>query len=1645
MNQYKPLLINVKNYPLNFVDNVIPEFKTIIYNTVTNFFPNLNKEDTNIISILTTFIIDIISMRNGFNNNIIYIRQWTQNKCRDIKGVILLLLPFIDDNMNKNLFNKLSDLNQLLYAYPEKHVPKSINMLKREDILSTHFQFGPMGIGLLTDTSENYLLDLYENDEKTIYKIIFHNFLGLLQTLEIMNGKYYINWINIVPLNLDNYKQSYIYMKTKERLNNISIESIHNNITDYYGLWFGDIYNVLRIKYYEDAKKIKWLIFPYENNNKGYYLIQILNKIFDYNSTLLDEFKSNVKLINLKDNKLELEAMKYFLIYLVNNYKGNFNNDIYKKFKLESLSLNEEDKYDDFNKKDIITINDINSDDIIECFNYIKINRPEYIYNYLQDSINLLKKSVYGRFLIVDNMITDYYYYKNTKLNLKNIYNIAKSLSHTTDWVLLDRNYISLHYKYKKEFFNRIYNDITWLNINNNIKRQFMFSNIPNNIVTDILNDFRENYIDLVFEELVVCGILNKFEPYLEITDRSLLPSNFEPRKEMIKKLLADKFRTNKNDYNKSYYYLTGNMFSDLEKIKVERKVPLPNNVYEELTYFDLIAKKQEWPTFYAMDHISQISFFQHYIFHQILYVTGATGQGKSTQVPKLLTYAIKAIDYKFDGKIICTQPRITPTVDNATRIAEELGVPIEELSNNSRIKIKTTNNYVQYKYQDDESTSNKSGEGFLRIVTDGTLFEELLSNPTLKVTPKNNDNIYDIVIVDEAHEHNINMDLIITLSKQACYFNNMVRLIIVSATMDDDEPIYRRYFNTINDKLLFPIKFPIKIANKDWLPDPMYMDRRYHISPPGETTQYNVTEIYLNNNPDTSEIAQEEGYKCIIDICNKSIVGEILFFANGMGEILKAVEYLNLILPEGNIALPFFSELNENYKNIVTKIDTMIGRIRNKRTNIHTEWGSTFIEDMSVPLGTYRRAIIIATNVAEASITINSLKYVVDNGYSKVNKYKPKVNISSLEIEEISEASRIQRKGRVGRVGDGIVYYMYMKNARRDIKPKYKITQENTTPIVLKLIYSKNLDDINIEDKLNLKKLIVSNEINPNLYSFMENISNNIINKETYTFKSGLYTLYTNNYIINNTPLSIYYYNGMPNKTSKDFIVFDSGQIMENILDRKGQYYLINPFESFIDRNIMNNIIAYRKNIMLKEVFEGDYIYILSYLFDKNLLVDINANKLFNNSYDILTEPRNFVITELVDKYKSLSQKFNTTIPETITLIASSAMGCFNEIVSLIIFIRMISPPNRDNLTTIIRSDIKWYQYKEKFNNSDIKSDIIFIHNIISSLKTYFNNLLVFNIMKPEFDNMFKPYINIMVERYKKLRKEKKGPTVDFDSSLWNKLLNLEKNGSLDDNMEVFRKDNYTLKIVMDNIMKNRDKIKQWCDVNYLNDTFIINYIVNFAKYYLGKNINENNDVIIWSKLFRSNFNKYLTTNTIDEKIIRSFLYGYPSQYTFSTNNKNKFVTYMNRSIFPVKFAEPFFKNPNYEIVPETVTNLSNELTFYLTYDEVKNPNIIGGDNVNNTLNVRLLSQIQPEWLIPALPLFMNPLCGHDVVKITGLYDNMSTIEYHNSSGVDRFKSAIVNAWDQDYILWDSEYTPILQYFYKRINKSISKYMKKY
>jgi hypothetical protein len=1501
-----------------------------------------------------------------------------------------------------------------------------------------------------------------------------------------MNGKYYVNWINYAPLNLENYYDSKIFQATNNKLNEIEITNTRPNLpnlnrfleleknmmTYYSGIWIGNFYNIIRINYFENAKKIKWLFFPYEiNQSKHFYLIQVLNTILDLDKIIEsdnvnyhdmtdddkkyfnDKFKSIVTNISSNNAQmtniisLDFDILKYFLVFMTNNYSGKGNLPCYKS-RFELSNNDSEFNDEDFSQRDLLTIDRITNQEIINYLMILEENSIGHVWNYLKESMKSLINSSYGKFLIKKNKIVNTFYYepfnskfknddkyKNNvrgKINLKNIYNIAKSLSHLnlSSWETLDKNYVSLNSITRFEYFLKIFNIFNvrqWINLNSNLNRQILYPFDYNQKINDIIIAFKNSILILVFEELVSTGLINEFKPNLNITNKQLLPKDTNSKKKKIEKLLKNLFESNKENWLESYYYLTNDKFRNLEKIRIEKKNNTdPNNKYKEVEYFEYLYDK-EWPTYYAMDWISQISFFQHYIYHQVLYVTGATGQGKSTQVPKLLLYALKAIDNISNGKVACTQPRIPPTVENATRIAGELGLPIEQISNNSTFKNKTNNYWIQYKHQYDYHTNDKVLHGSLRIMTDGTLLEQLKSNPTMLKKISNgsnemfiNDNIYDILIVDESHEHGTNMDLIITLGKQACYLNNRVRLIIVSATMDDDEYIYRRYFSQINDYLLFPLKYPIEypLVNKNMLLNPNYMDRRYHISPPGETTQYRVDEFYLDYDiidKDEKAIAnkaQELAYEKILEICNKSVTGEILFFSNGINEIKKATEYLNKILPQGNVALPYFANLNQNYKQIISNINIKISQIKNKRENIHTEWDANYIEDDSVQNGIYKRAIIIATNVAEASVTIPGLAYVVDNGYSKVNLYDKEYNISKLEVQKISESSRTQRKGRVGRVGDGTVYYMYKKNARKDVKPKYKITQEDLTPTILGLLAFKNLEDIQQNDLSNYSKLIVSFDVNPNIYDGLVfsqtrqiTRNNNSINNN-YTFTSRLYDVYRENYFINRVlPDDIYFNIPDNNIMSYCFYIFNNGQLFINLIDRNGFFYLIHPFEENIKRNILNNIIQY-KNINTSIINIKEFKYLISYLFSYGLIVDYKANSLYNDQNEISSLDREWVKTELGEKVSLIISKFEETkIPDAITLLAANSMGCLTEVLEIKILLEII----QFDLTKLAFSDKKWDIFRDIYKNPKFNSDIIFLYEIIKKLKTNFFDSFTFISNQSKTKNMLLQEFDKKLNEFKKLHNKNKEIPRLFDGELWNKLKNIRNNGELQSKYkDIFKTDKSIVKL----IYQDKKEILKWADSNYLNSTTINDFIKKLVNLYSSKIIFEDNNLFDLTNKFNTNFMKVLTTGTLEEKIIRSFIYGRPNQLTYSLNKSGPPNSIINFLIIPVKFKQ-------------TLAELSNELVFYLKYDK---------QDDNPEIEASILSKVDFDWLIPANPLLINPSMVPDIINI-----NNSKLFFPNSEYIYRIKKMMINNWNKNKILWYSEDMPIMKNFYNKISKLFS------
>jgi len=1619
--QFNIMLDYFKRETYSFLND---NLKLSIKTSIQTLFPNINNDDFQILYLFTENLIEKISQYMYFKNEENYYLQWKQNNFRDIKGTILILLPYIDDKNTKDM----SDLNQFIYSKIKKSIPNDILNEDRNIILKSDFKFSNIGIGLLNETDD--ILNLYEKDNKMklIYKIIHHNYIGLLKTLEIMNGKYYINWINIVPIGLEDYKDSELYKKTVIGLNN------YKNTNNYYGLWFGNIYNTIKIKLYEEIKNIKFLIFTYKFDNKNIYLVNHLNNIFNidlffkfekYND--LDERDQNIfskeifnQLSEIKVSSNIFDIWKQILLFLCNDYSNRFiveseNKTNFNKFSFRNFS--DENKEEDYTNRIIEKLQNLTPDDIID---FLKNINHKHIWNFLQESIKKLEGTYLRDYLIKNNHISNDYYFPNTRLSFKNIYNIAKSMTHYTqgtNWLSYDMNYVSFNQEKQDEFMDRFINVSTsWLNIRQNVIRE-------SGNINDIMSDWNKIKLDLIFEILVKNGVLNKFNVDIDLTDKKRTSNSRQ-----LQKKLGEKFKKNPN-YKKAYYYLTNDRFENLNKIRREN-----NRKKEEVDYFQLLQDDQLWYSFYAMDWLAQINFFHHYINHRILFVTGATGQGKSTQVPKLLMYALKAYEFKNNGKVVCTQPRIPPTTGNSERISEELGLPLSQVSNVSKDKVRTNNFHVQMKHSTDSHMKKNCSHLTLKILTDGTLLEELNQNPMMKEKIEKNkksdfiyglNNYYDVVILDESHEHNANMDIILTLMKQSCFYNNSLRLIIMSATMDEDEPIYRSYFRNINDNLVYPIKAPLykhPILNINIiLPDTIYMDRRFHISPPGETTQYIVTENYITDttldkmdDKIASEKIQELSYKKVLEICTQSVTGEILLFSTGEAEIKNAVEHLNRILPVGNVALPYFSKLNQTYKEIVEKIDKKIYSIRNKRDNIYQEWGPEYIEDKSIPEGIYQRAIIVATNVAEASVTIPRLKFVVDNGYAKTNIYDTNKELSILQVEKISEASRVQRKGRVGRLSDGTVYFLYPKGAREKILPKYKITQEDPSNLIVKL--TRNDDDYNNPDK---SDIIISRQFDPNLYvsskfyierALDDNTKNPFITK-------NIYNILVKQYYINNLPINkdLYwnpkYFQNM-NQISNDRTY--TGQFFQNVIDIDGIFYIIHPFENLIKRNINNEIIEFNKS-KRNEIPKLYFANIFDSLKQKLIIVNIN-DKPNVKSEDI--NLRDYFKTTIYEKIillqKSLASKI-IDINDCLTIFASIGLDCFNEVLAVLLMAKIITFPTNKSFYN------KWYN----------KQELMIFYNIFNSLKRHINNLLIFKIIEnPKVLNNFNDKISNLIKRFKKeiVNKPSDIP-FSFKNNVkyWNDLNRLYSSGNLETSKgEKEMKYIIINDIINQDIINNQFKIKEWTNNNFLSFETIIEFLIIYGETLLSiltleRNLDvELNEIspLVWINDMKSNFIKILKTGEINERILKSFIIGRPYNYAIKISSSNN---YYDLSL------------PNVRAYSNTST--SNVLFFY-NYTDVKQ---------SNKVNLNLTNNVEIDYFTSCLPHIFNK----ENFKIISIDLGL---KYSNQNYTEEYKETILTGDIYDRIVhyvrnhsgtaspWESELLPILNIYFKNLRSNFLK-----
>ncbi|KAF2665151.1 P-loop containing nucleoside triphosphate hydrolase protein [Microthyrium microscopicum] len=384
-----------------------------------------------------------------------------------------------------------------------------------------------------------------------------------------------------------------------------------------------------------------------------------------------------------------------------------------------------------------------------------------------------------------------------------------------------------------------------------------------------------------------------------------------------------------------------------------------------------------------------------------IMILVGETGSGKSTQVPQFLLHEAWCT-----GAIAITQPRRVAAISLARRVAEEMGSPLGSSSPASK---------VGYSVRFDNSVSANTR---IKYLTEGMLLQEMLRDPSLSS--------YSTVIVDEVHERSVNVDLILGFLRNLLANGSSKRkgkplkVVVMSATADVEALV--NFFNAGFTKAekSNPHAAPKSIAqddDADTTAQELHADEvaTCHI----QGRLFPVKVVYL---PAPTQDFVEAALKIIFQIHYKEpLPGDILVFLTGQDtvESLERLvnEYGDTLGPEVPkiLALPLFAALPQAAQQKVFQ-----------------------------PAPFKTRKVILSTNIAETSVTVPGVRYVIDSGKMKMKQFRSRLGLDSLLVKPVSKSSAIQRKGRAGREAAGICFRLYTEK-------DYQSLEQNSIPEILR------------------------------------------------------------------------------------------------------------------------------------------------------------------------------------------------------------------------------------------------------------------------------------------------------------------------------------------------------------------------------------------------------------------------------------------------------------------------------------------------------------------------------------------------------------------------------------------------------------------
>ena len=381
---------------------------------------------------------------------------------------------------------------------------------------------------------------------------------------------------------------------------------------------------------------------------------------------------------------------------------------------------------------------------------------------------------------------------------------------------------------------------------------------------------------------------------------------------------------------------------------------------------------------------------------HQVVVIAGETGSGKTTQLPKMCL----ELGLGDGGLIGHTQPRRIAARSVAERIAHELGQRVGD----------TVGYQVRF-------TSEVGKDSRIKLMTDGILLAEIGHDPQLSR--------YNAIIIDEAHERSLNIDFLLGYLKRLLPQRPDLKVVITSATID-----------------------PQRFAEHFVLPDPQHPDADPEPAPIIEVSgrTYPVEIRYRplaqersgdggEDEDNTGDGLVDEDRDPIDAVCDAVVElsreprGDILVFFAGEREIRDAQDALHKVI--------------DSHRSLAgTQILPLFGRL-------------SMAEQNRVFAPSSHRRIVLATNVAETSLTVPGIKYVIDPGTARISRYSARTKVQRLPIERISQASARQRAGRSGRTSDGVCIRLYSEEDFES-RPEYtdpEILRTNLAAVILQMI----------------------------------------------------------------------------------------------------------------------------------------------------------------------------------------------------------------------------------------------------------------------------------------------------------------------------------------------------------------------------------------------------------------------------------------------------------------------------------------------------------------------------------------------------------------------------------------------------------------